>query len=110
MGAIVSELILLPMLFTGYMSAVNARTISSMKNQSYIIDEPILPSLASQRSPGDSMRLARAKSFPAVQYLRSQQIPKLPTTEKESQKETTAATVEPANVVSVVNQCFVDAY
>lgn len=87
------------MLSTEYISAVNAsRTIPSMKSQSYIIDEPALPSLAPPRSSGGSLRRARAKSFPATQYLQSQQMPKLPTAEKEAQKETTAATVEPENV------------
>lgn len=87
------------MLSTEYISAVNtSRSIPSMKSRSYIIDEPVLPSLASPKSPGGSFRRARAKSFPATQYLQSQQMPKLPTTEKEIQKETTAATVEPENV------------
>lgn len=86
-------------LSTEHISAVNAsRTTPSMKSQSYIIDEPVLPSLAPPRSSGGSFRRARAKSVPATQYLLSQQMPKLPTTEKEVQKETTAATMEPENV------------
>lgn len=83
----------LPTLLTKYMSAVDVTQV--VKKRSYIIDEPIAPSLASPRSPGGSLRCVRAKSFPVPQYMHSQQMLELPTAEKEAQ---TAAAVEPKKV------------